>query len=431
MSEMTISPGMRSGCASPPSSKSELHRFLIASALSAGEVEIETRGLSEDVEATIDCLDALGASIEVEKSGRGETISVSPISEGEERSKKSAVSVSLPCRESGSTLRFLLPVAGLLGKHVVFIREGRLPERPLSPYLEALSSGGMRFASEGRLLYAEGKLLPGRYVLPGDVSSQYITGLLFALPFLGGDSEIVVKGKIESGDYIRMTEHALKSGGILIERKEKNGSLVFSIPGNQVCAYPRRMKAGGDWSGAAFFLAMGALSEKGVTVKGLSLSTGQGDRAITRVLQSFGAVVKEEEDGVTVSKDRLRGIGIDASSIPDLVPVLAVVASLAEGETRIFGAGRLRMKESDRLKTTSAMLNALGGEVEETDDGLWIRGKKTLCGGRVDSAGDHRIAMSAAVAASGSLRKVVIEGAEAVKKSFPSFFTELDKLKRL
>ena len=227
-----------------------------------------------------------------------------------------------------------------------------------------------------------------------------------------------------------MTLDVLERSGVRVTVSETECGRLFQIPGGQCPRLPGTVTASGDWSGAAFFLALGALSDEGVSVEGLSAGTAQGDREILELLRRFGAKVKTADGRVTVSKGTLQGCTVDASMIPDLVPVLAVVAALSEGETVITHAERLRLKESDRLKTTAALLNALGGKAEETADGLKITGVKKLKGGTVSSAGDHRIAMSAAVAAAGSENEVIIEDPDVVKKSFPGFYEELEKLAR-
>lgn len=432
MNPRVIRPGERSGVAAVPASKSELHRILIAAALSEGESTIRANGLSEDVLSTAECLSALGARVRIREDKPEQEIGIQSILR-ESRpsfSDGSQGKVTLPCRESGSTLRFLLPLVGALGIPSCFEREGRLPERPLSPLSEELERHGMKLVSDGAKLYAEGRLLSGAYTVPGDISSQFITGLLYALPLLEGDSKLLVTGRVESEDYIRMTLDVLSRAGIEI-REERNGEgVLYRVPGRQRYRLSGRIDPGGDWSGAAFFLSLGALSERGVTVEGISAHTLQGDRAIIEILKRFGARVEEEETRVTVYKDQLKGCTVDAAMVPDLVPVVSVIAALSEGETRIIRAGRLKLKESDRLKTTADLIRALGGHAEESGDGLRIVGVPKLTGGQVSSAGDHRIAMSAAVAAAGSRSEVVIEDPEVVRKSFPDFYQVLEGLER-
>ena len=425
MEPRRILPGVRMGTARVPSSKSEVHRLLIAAALSARPVTIETNGLSEDIFATAWCLSALGADIEIRETEEGETIRVTPAGK-----TAGASPVLLPCRESGSTLRFLIPLAGALHSSAVFHREGRLPERPVRDYLDVLSAHGMSFREDGADLEVSGQLLSGEYDVRGNVSSQYVTGLLFALPVLSGESVVSVLKPVESKEYIRMTVQVLESAGIRLFTEDLPDRIRFRIPGGQCYALPERVKAGGDWSGAAFFLALGALSEEGVTVTGLSENSTQGDRKILDILAAFGARIEQTEAGIHVLRGMLRGTVFDAAEVPDLVPPVSVVAALSEGETRICHAERLRFKESDRLRETANLLRALGGKAEETADGLRIIGVPFFTGGRVSSAGDHRIAMSAAIAAAGSKEPVLIENPEVVGKSFPKFYEELDALSR-
>ena len=407
-------PGERSGEVHIPASKSQAHRLLICAALSKEETRIHCDGLSKDILATVACLRAMGAEIREE----GDILCVHPIRD------TPATEVQLPCGESGSTLRFLLPVVGALGIRGCFLREGRLPERPLAPLDRELNAHGMHLRQEGSALHVQGKLCPGAYRLPGNVSSQYISGLLLALPLLGGESVLAVEGSIESAAYIQMTENALKLSGISYTKEEN----IYCIAGGQRPALRGELQVEGDWSNAAFFLCVGALSEKGVLLQGLDPASPQGDRAVLELLSRFGAQLQIGESGIFAKKGSLRGIEIDAAPIPDLIPVLSVLAAGAQGDTRIKNAGRLRLKESDRLKTTASLLRNLGGSVEELPDGLVIHGSGSLLGGEAESFGDHRIAMSAAVAACLCREPVELSGAECVAKSYPRFWEDWDRL---
>ena len=394
-----------------PSSKSIVHRLLICAALGKEPVSISVNGLSKDILATASCLRALGAEI---KSCEN-MLDVRPIS-------STVQNAVLPCGESGSTLRFLLPVTGVLGSSGHFIMEGRLPERPMQEYESLLTAHGMTISREGAKLSCGGLLKEGCYTLPGNISSQYFSGLLMALPLLAGNSEIRVEGRLESADYIHLTEDALAEAGICIHRHPDG----WTVPGGQTPRLPRRLSAEGDWSNAAFFLCAGALSEEGIDVRGLNCQSHQGDRTILRLLDSFGAEILEmpEENRVFIRKKECRPLEIDASSIPDLIPVLSVMSCAATGDTHITNAGRLRMKESDRLAGTVNLINALGGSAEEKDDSLVIHGKSFLHGGTADSLHDHRIAMSAAVAASVCREPVLVTGSECVEKSYPGFWDD-------
>ncbi len=416
------------GVVRAPSSKSEAHRHLIVAALShlygAGDAvrRVRCTDLNEDIEATAQCLEALGAKIIRD----GDDFAVTPITALPE-------TAVLDCGESGSTLRFLLPVVCALAatdgaprNFTVSMRgHGRLPKRPLSPLYEELVAHGAILSPMGsNPLTVQGKLQGGDFVIDGGVSSQFISGLLFALPLLQGESRLSVTGKIESVPYIGMTVDALATMTDAI-----GGQLpAWTIRGRGSRAFVQASTTalvGGDWSGAAFFLVAGVLCRAGqsITVTGLDPRTRQGDAAVVDILRRMGGCIELNANGHYVAKaSRLRGCEINAEQIPDLVPILAVAASVADGETRILGASRLRIKESDRLATVTAMLTTLGGDMTETADGLIIRGVPALHGGVVDAAGDHRIAMSAAVAATVADGTVTIRGAEAVAKSYPAFW---------
>jgi len=278
----------------------------------------------------------------------------------------------------------------------------------------------MTLRAEGDRLLCEGRLRSGEYLLPGNVSSQFISGLLMAFGGLAGDSVLRVTGMPESTPYIAMTEAALAQSGVFAERKDT----VWSVKGGQAYALPASLQAEGDYSSATFFLCMGALGGEGVLVKGLDPASVQGDRAVLKILKDFGAQVSCSPDGVLVKKGALRGVTIDASQIPDAVPALAVVGALSEGVTRVVNAQRLRLKESDRIRSTCAMLRALGAQAEETADGLVIRGTPSLEGGAVDTFSDHRIAMAAAEAACGCRGPVTVMQPDCTAKSYPDFWED-------
>ena len=315
-------------------------------------------------------------------------------------------------------LRFLLPVAGALGIRATFTGRGKLAERPLSPLYEEMGAHGVKLSAQGRFpLTAEGQLTPGIYTMAGNVSSQFFTGLLMALPMLAGDSEIRILGTLESASYVEMTLETLERFGIRIERRERG----FFIPGAQRYRSPGCLTIEGDWSGAAFWLAAGALSKEGVACGGLNTASAQGDRAMLGLMKAFGAETAQEGGLIRVSRGKLRGLEIDAGDIPDLVPALATVAAFAEGETVITRIARLRLKESDRVESVLAMIRGLGGRAEATENEMRIAGGG-LEGGVADVFGDHRIAMAAAIAGSAAKGPVEIIGAEAVAKSYPGFF---------
>ena len=307
-------PGPRAGCVRIPASKSQAHRLLICAALGQDDCMIGCDGISKDIAATIACLNSLGAEIRETQPGR---LSVRPIREVPTGSRV------LPCGASGSTLRFLLPVVGALGAEAVFLREGRLPQRPLAPLDAELSAHGMSLKEDGARLLCSGQLRSGDWSLPGNVSSQYISGLLMALPHVKGESRLSISGKLESAAYVTMTEDALRLAGLRFEKE----ALRYRIPGGQRGGLSGETRVEGDWSNAAFFLAVGALSPEGMQVSGLSDSSSQGDRAVWELLLGFGAEGCVTEDGHLIRRKELRALTVDAAPIPDLIPVLSVVAS--------------------------------------------------------------------------------------------------------
>lgn len=413
MAEAVITPKLLKGCAAVPPSKSDVHRTIICAALSRGVSVLSPVDLSNDIKATIRCIEALGAVTQY----KDHTLTV----DGTECLKKEKA--VLNCGESGSTLRFLIPVAAADNVSAVFTGEGRLPQRPIGIYLDTLPKAGVYCKTNGGLpLEISGQLKSGVFSLPGNVSSQFITGLLFALPLLDGASEIHLTSPLESAGYIDMTLETLKKFGIQVSKNDNS----YSIPGNQ--AYrPQTLTTQGDWSQAAFFLSAGAVGEE-VTVTGLDLHSCQGDKEILPLLERFGAEIHTSSNAVTVKRKKLCAIDIDARQIPDLVPVLSVVACFAEGTTKIYNAERLRIKESDRLTAVARALNSLGGQVRELPDGLEITGVPMLQGGIAEGCNDHRIVMSAAVAAQLAQTEVRITDAESIRKSYPNFFEDYNSL---
>ncbi|MBO5416813.1 MAG: 3-phosphoshikimate 1-carboxyvinyltransferase [Clostridia bacterium] len=410
-----ISPSVPTGKIKAIASKSAAHRLLICAAFADKATELVCEEINDDISATVRCLNALGAKI----TRRGTSFIVLPI----RNVRQNAV---LDCGESGSTMRFLVPVVAALGCGASFTMSGRLPERPLSPLREELESHGIEFSAAGsNPLTLNGKIEAGEYKIRGDVSSQFISGLLFALSITEGESKIIIEGKTESAPYINMTLDALYEFDAEPERTEYG----FSVTGRKKLTSPERLTVEGDWSNAAFALCAGAISPRGkVSVYALDSESTQGDRGIIETLVRFGADVRRKGDCFTVRGGELCGIDIDASNIPDLVPVIAVTAAAAKGQTVIRGAARLKIKESDRLSTVTDMLLALGADIEKTDDGLIINGGKPLTGGEVSSYGDHRIAMSAAVASILCQSDVTVISAEAAAKSYPTFWDDFASL---
>ncbi len=404
-----------SGTLSAIPSKSHVHRLLIAAALSDQVRQIRCDRTNADIDATVRCLNALGATITFENG----LFTVSPI-------RTPVDGATLPVGESGSTLRFLIPVVAALGVTAHFFMEGRLPNRPLSPLREVLMEHGASFSDVGsNPLTLSGKLKGGIFSYDGGVSSQFTTGLLLVLPLLEQPSLVTLTGKIESRPYIDLTVATLKSFGIRIKEENNTFSLDGTVP-----AEATLIEAEGDWSNGAFMLALGAFSHRGMTVTGLDAASAQGDRAIVPLLRQFGAAIIEEADGaLSLKRGELTAIPeIDASDIPDLVPILSVLAAAAHGTTRIRNCGRLRIKESDRIASVCAMLTALGVKAYSIGDDILIEGTGRIGGGRVNSFNDHRIAMSAAVASVLAHGPVTILGAEAVNKSYPAFYEDLGML---
>lgn len=396
--DIMISPSTLRGTVQAPPSKSAAHRAMICAALADGPTVIQMGGPSEDIRATGNCLTALGAEIRPLPDG----VQISPIKTAPRRAV-------LDCGESGSTLRFLLPVAAVLSEEAAFTGRGRLPHRPLSALVAAMEAQGCTFSGHLLPFTVYGPLLPGCFTLPGNISSQYFSGLLFALPMLGEDSEIHISSPLESEGYVRMTLQSLQTFGVPVS-SIPNG---YFVAGGSQYHSPGNISIEGDWSNAAFFLTA-AMFGHAVAVTGLSEASLQGDRAIAPLLARLS-------DG---QSDRV----IDVSGIPDLVPILAVAACGVPGTTVLTNAARLRLKESDRLRTTSAMLTSLGAQVKEAEDSLTIFGGVPLHGGETDSYGDHRIAMAAAIASLLCRGSVTIRHAEAVNKSYPDFYQILKRL---
>lgn len=392
-------------------SKSDAHRILIATALSDAECRLILNSTSNDIEATVSCLENAGAKIEKDDMN----LSVTPI-------KNAVKEAVFDCGESGSTIRFLIPVAAALGIDCIFMGSGRLPERPQTPILKTLEENGITVSPGGEFpIKISGQLKSGVFTLPGNVSSQFVTGLIFALPLLDGDSEIRLIPPVESKPYINMTVATVKKFGIEIEEK----GFSYFIKGNQKYISPKEIKIDGDWSNGAFYAVFGALSE--MAVNRLFPDSLQGDKAIADIVRKMGADVTLAENTLTVKKNELYGIEIDVSDTPDLVPVIAALATFAEGTTIIKNAARLRIKESDRLKNVTELIKTAGGDITELPDGLIINGGKKLknCF-TFDSCNDHRIIMAAAVLAFAS--KVTITNAQAINKSYPDFIRDITKL---
>lgn len=382
-----------------PESKSYAHRYLIASALSGNGSSVLITNESDDVMATKRGIEAVCAA-------RNST-------------ERTAV---VDCMDSGTTFRFLLPIASALGVDTKFMISKALATRPTEPLYLSLKEHGATLKTldyeDSSCIRIRDCITPGEYEMQGNISSQFISGLLFALPLLHKDSTLAVKGDMQSKSYVDMTIAVLREANIEIVEEDTQGmediSAFYRIPGNQKYYLEGEKKIEGDWSNAAFWLTAGALSGP-VTCTGLNLNSRQGDMEILNILKNFGAKVEAKEDAVTVSKAPLKAIDVDLADIPDLVPEIALLDYAAEGETNITNTERLKFKESNRLKTVQSIVDRL----KEPSDKDVIE---------ADCFADHRIAMMAAIAACVADKPVKIIGAEAVSKSYPGFFEQLEKL---
>lgn len=405
--KVEITPGSLSGSVQAISSKSHAHRLLIAAALSETPIEVSIRTTSQDIEATKSCLSQLNQEVPV-----------------------------LNCCESGSTLRFLIPVTMALKDEAIFMGCGRLPQRPISPLKEEMEAHGCTFTKGNmadrtaeEICRIKGKLKGGTFTLPGNISSQYITGLLFALPLLEEDSRICITSPLESRKYVDLTLDVLRQFNIRITIEEENNCPVYIIKGNQKYSTDGMVSAEGDWSNIAFWVISGILSDgSGILCQDIRPESIQSDKEVVELAEKMGGVINRCGNDLTASKGNLNAIEIDASGIPDLIPVMAVAAATANGTTRIYNAGRLRIKESDRLAAMYDCLSKIGADITEEPEGLIIRGVPKLKGGTVDGYNDHRIVMAMAVASIVSEDPIIIEGAQAINKSYPGFFDDFKAL---
>ncbi len=385
-----ITPNKLSGTLNAVASKSDAHRKIIASALADSKTILHINNLSDDILATVGVINALGGKCEIKK----DRILINPIVRGKENA-------TLNFCESGSTARFLMPVAAALCKNCEFLGEGRLPERPFAEMIKALTEHGVKVIGDTLPMTTHGLLISGEYRISGKISSQYLTGLLFSLPLLDGESKIMLEDRLNSKNYVDMTLDTLKEFGVNII-KEENAYYIKS----QSYKSPKELRAEGDWSSAAFWVVADKISG-GIEVLGMNENSHQPDKAICDILDETK---------------------IDASPFPDLVPVLSILAASRIGRTEIYGASRLRFKESDRLTAMADVINNLGGLAMVTEDGLIIEGNGHLKGGKVSGVNDHRVVMSAAVASLICEDTVEIEGAEAISKSYPTFFDDFKRL---
>lgn len=415
MGNIRITPSSLKGDIRIPPSKSLAHRAVICAGLSEGISNIYNIIFSEDIKATTMGMESFGIGV----NRKDESINIKG------KSKLSLVNSIINCKESGSTLRFLIPLALLTGEEISFEGRGKLVSRPLDVYYEIFKNQNIHYENNnGQLpLKVKGSLKPGTFYVKGNVSSQFVTGLMFALPLLEGDSKIIVTTELESKGYVDLTIDCMDKFGVKIENKDYK---EFYIKGNQKYIN-RDYRVEGDFSQAAFWIVAGILGTN-VKCKDLNLNSLQGDKIILDIVKEMGANIKISEDTIEACESQTKGIVIDASECPDLVPILSVLGALSEGTTKIINAERVRIKECDRLKAMQTELTKVGADIEETEDGLIIKGKRSLKGGTVDSWNDHRIAMAMAVASIKCEEPIIITNSNAVTKSYPEFWKDFKML---
>ena len=407
--------GILQGKVTPPPSKSQAHRLLICAALGTEPCTIVCSSVNDDIMATMRCLNALGASITYSQG----VFAVAPVTV--------AKGATLDCGESGSTLRFLMSVAAVLGADATFTGCGKLPQRPMGDLCNVLSEHGMSFtrlAADELPVGCKGELRGGKYTLPGNISSQYLTGLLFALPLAKEDSEIEIVGGLTSASYVAMTLDALATAGICIEQSGN----IFRIKGNQQYRVPSDLVVEGDWSSAAFWVVAGVVGAKPVTVCGMNEDSLQGDSAVVEHLRNMGAFIEQSGGRTVAMPSHLFGAELDCTDTPDLVPILSVAAAVAQGTTLFTGVGRLRFKECDRLAAMKELLALYGISSQIGEDTFTVYGGEPVASGIIDSCGDHRIAMAAAIMSTVSKGITTIDGASCVAKSYPTFFDDFAML---
>lgn len=415
MTAVKITPTKLKGVVQVPPSKSLAHRAIICASLAKGVSRIDNIEYSKDIQATIKAMQSLGTMIE-------EYDDYLIIDGSTTFTKQNS---EIDCEESGSTLRFMVPIAIVEENKAHFIGRGNLGKRPLDTFYEIFERQniGYLYKEEVLDLYVIGKLKPDHYRIPGNISSQFITGLLFALPLLNGDSIIEITSPLESKGYIDLTLQMLKQYDIKIINNEYKS---FIIRGNQEYqAHDYRVEA--DFSQAAFYLVAGAIGND-VVLTDLNLDSLQGDKETLDILEAMGAKISVVSDGIKVTGENLSGAIVDASQCPDVIPVVSVALALANGKSEVVNAKRLRIKECDRIVATASQINVLGGKVKELSEGMSITGISELNGGNCLSFADHRIAMMLAIAATRCNQPIIIDNMECVEKSYPSFWEDYQSL---
>ena len=409
MKNVKITPAPLSGKVVLPPSKSVAHRVLICAALAGGKSVITPFCTSRDINATVNVLRAIGVNILTDNNGY--TVTQGNLKQGGK----------LNCFESGSTARFLIPVVAALGIDAQFIGEGRLPQRPFSVLCELLRENGVSVNSDQLPMDISGKLEGENFSLPGNISSQYVSGLLMAAPLMKNDVTVTINGELESEPYVNMTVAVMSQFGISVQKTDTG----YFVKGGQVYS-PCNIKIEADWSAAAFFMSAAAIGGE-IAIEGLNFASTQGDMAALDVFAAFGAHLSTLNNTLFIRKGELRGIEVNACQIPDMVPAIAATAAFAKGTTKITGVARLRLKESDRIATVCNALTALGVKVEQTGDSITVYGS-LVQGGEVDGANDHRIVMAFSVAAAYAQGDSVISYADAVNKSYSDFFEDFVKI---
>ncbi|MCT4595363.1 MAG: 3-phosphoshikimate 1-carboxyvinyltransferase [Anaeromicrobium sp.] len=421
MKAVKISPNKLKGEVVIPPSKSMSHRAIICAALGHGKSKISNLIMSKDIIATMEAMKSLGVKVIDTKKDNNDKYEI--IIEGRDQLK--VLNEVIDCNESGSTLRFLIPIGTLADDKVTFTGRGKLVERPMDTYYEIFEKQGIKYETNGGNLplTLEGKLKADKYEVVGNVSSQFISGLLFTLPKLDEDSNIVITNNLESKAYIDLTLDMLGKFGIKIENKNYE---EFKIDGNQKYT-PKDYRVEGDFSQGAFWIVAGLIGDS-IKCLDLDLGSKQGDKAILEIVEKMGGKIEYKEDGIIVHPSETKGITIDVSQCPDLVPILALLGTFSKGVTKITNGARLRIKESDRLKSISTELNKLGANIIELEDGLEIHGVEGLTGGVVNSWNDHRIAMALGIASMKCSGELTIENSSSVEKSYPSFWEDFKSL---
>jgi len=409
-----LTPSVLDGKLRIPSSKSVSHRALICAALSPGICRVSGIDDSRDLRATREALTALGAGFTDLGNGVWEVKGV------RERTENAIID----CSESGSTLRFMIPIAALLAERAKFIGEGRLPTRPIQTILDVFDQAKTHYTYPGQLpLTTERFTLPAEFSLDGSISSQFFTGFLLAAPITGEKLTLNIEGKLESEPYVELTREVMEAFGVKVERMETG----YQVPAGQ--AYKGvDFHVEGDYSQATFWIVAGLIGQNPLCLTGLKKDSTQGDRAVLELTKKMGGKWEWKGDDLWVYPSVTNGIEIDVRDIPDAVPVLSVLAAVSQGETRIVNAARLRIKESDRLQSTTDILKKLGANIVEMEDGLVIQGGAGFTGSDVDAWNDHRIAMSVAIASTRATGEIALTGSESVNKSYPHFWEEFQRL---